>query len=154
VDNYILAAIEFPDGSTLDRLGRTALHAIHGMFPPPAQLGHAGGKDPISLNKIEAGDAQWAHTKELLGFMYDCQARTVHLMQRKALGITDAITRLLKKSVKSPASAAYPPLSGFDSGNYNNKQEAACNLINYKKSELINLVLVLTRSGSFFHRSS
>ena len=57
-------------------------------------------------------------------------------------------------SVKSPASAANPPLSGIDSGNYNNKQEAACNLINYKKSELINLVSVLTGSGSFFRRSS
>jgi hypothetical protein len=60
----------------------------------------------------------------------------------------------LINSVKSPASAANPPLSGIDSGNYNNKQEAACNLINYKKSELINLVSVLTGSGSFFRRSS
>ena len=39
-------------------------------------------------------------------------------------------------SVKSPASAAKQPLSGIDSGNYNNKQEAACNLINYKRVSL------------------
>jgi hypothetical protein len=98
VDDYILAAIESPDGSTLERVGRAALHTIHGLFPPPARSGHVGGKDPISLKKLEAGDAQWAHTKELLGFVFDGQARTVHLTQRKALGITDATTRLLKKN--------------------------------------------------------
>ena len=98
VDDYILAAIESPDGSTLDRVGRVALHTINGLFPPPAQSGHVGGKAPISLKKLGAGDAQWAHTKELLGFVFDGQARTGHLTQRKALGITDATTRLLKKN--------------------------------------------------------
>ena len=83
--------------STLDRVGRAALHTIHGLFPPPAQSGHVGGKDPISLKKLEAGDTQYAHIKELLGFVFDGQAQTVHLTQRKALGISDATTRLLKK---------------------------------------------------------
>ncbi len=36
--------------------------------------------------------------KELLGFVFDGQALTVHLTQRKALGITDATTRLQKKN--------------------------------------------------------
>ncbi len=47
---------------------------------------------------MEAGDTQWAQSKELLGFVFDGQSRTVHLTQRKALGITEAITRLLKKT--------------------------------------------------------
>jgi hypothetical protein len=98
VDDYILAAVESPDGTTLDRVGRAALHTIHGLFPPPSQSGHVGGKDPISLKKLEAGDARWAHTKELLGFVFDGQARTVRLTQRKALGITEATTRILKKN--------------------------------------------------------
>jgi hypothetical protein len=58
VDNYILAAVESPDGSTLNRVGRAALYTIHGLFPPQAQSGHVGGKDPISLKKLETGDAQ------------------------------------------------------------------------------------------------
>ena len=98
VDDYILAAVESPDGTSLERTGRAALHTIHGLFPPPARSGHIGGKDPISLKKLEAGDARWAPSKELLGFAFDGQSRTVHLTQRKALGITTATTQLLKKN--------------------------------------------------------
>jgi hypothetical protein len=99
VDDYILAAVESPDGSALQRTGRAALQTIHGLFPPPDRSGHVDGKDPISLKKLEAGDAHWAQSKELLGFVLDGQSRTVHLTQRKALGITEAITRLLKRLV-------------------------------------------------------
>jgi hypothetical protein len=98
VDNYILAAVESPDGSALQRTGRATLHTIHGLFPPPDRSGHVDGKDPISLKKLEAGDARWAQSKELLGFVFDGQSHSVHLTQRKALGITEAITRLLKKT--------------------------------------------------------
>ena len=98
VDDYILAAVESPDGSALQRTGRAALHTIHGLFPPPDRSGHLGGKDPISVKKLEAGDARWSQSKELLGFVFDGRSRTVHLTQRKAVGIADAITRLLRKT--------------------------------------------------------
>jgi hypothetical protein len=98
VDDYILAAVESPDGTALQRTGRAALHTIHGLFPPPDVSGHLGGKDPISVKKLEAGDARWAQSKELLGFVFDGKSRTVHLTQRKAVGIADAITRLLRKT--------------------------------------------------------
>jgi hypothetical protein len=97
VDDYILAAVESPDGSALQRTWRVALHTIHGLYPPPDRSGHVDGKDPISLRKLEASNAQWAQSKESLGFVFDGQSCTVHLTQRKALGITEAITRLLKK---------------------------------------------------------
>lgn len=98
VDDYILAAVEDHTGTLLQRAGRAALHTIHGLFPPPERSGHLNGKDPISLKKLEAGDAQWAPTKELLGFVFDGAARTVHLTQRKATGIVEHTTRLLKKN--------------------------------------------------------
>ena len=98
VDDYILAAVENCTGTLLQRTGRAALYTIHGLFPPPAQSGHTGGKDPISIKKLEAGDARWDHTKELLGFVFDGQERTVHLTQRKAQSIADATTKLLKKN--------------------------------------------------------
>ena len=97
VDDYILAAVEDTTGTLLERTGRAALHTIHGLFPAPDRSGHASGKDPISQKKLDAGDAQWAPAKELLGFVFDGQARTVHLTQRKATGIADATTKLLKK---------------------------------------------------------
>jgi hypothetical protein len=98
VDDYILAAVEDQTGTLLQRAGRAALHTIHGLFPSPERSGHVGGKDPISLKKLEAGDAQWAPTKELLGFVFNGAARTVHLTQRKATGIAEATARLLKKN--------------------------------------------------------
>jgi hypothetical protein len=94
VEDYILAAVENPEGYALQRTGRAALHTIHGLFPPPNRSGHVDGKDPISIKKLETGDARSAQSKELFGFVFDGQSRTVHLTQRKALGITEAITRL------------------------------------------------------------
>jgi hypothetical protein len=98
VDDYILAAVENPSGTLLQSAGRAALHTIHGLFPPPERSGHLGGKDPISQKKLDAGDARWAQLKELLGFVFDGKARTVHLTQRKAAGIAEATARLLKKN--------------------------------------------------------
>ena len=98
VDDYILAAVEDRTGTRLLRISRAALHTIHGLFPSPERSGHLNGKDPISQKKLEASDAQWAHTKEILGFVFDGKARTVHLTQRKASGIAEAAARLLKKN--------------------------------------------------------
>ncbi len=98
VDDYILAAVEDRTGTLLQRAGRAALHTIHGLFPPPARSGHRDGKDPISTKKLAAGDAQWADTKELLGFVFNGKDRTVHLTQRKAVGIADDTAKLLKKN--------------------------------------------------------
>ena len=98
VDDYILAAVEDSTGRALTRVGRAALHTIHGLFPPPERSGHRGGKDPISTKKLEADDARWCCTKELLGFVFDGQARTVRLTQRKARSIAEATVRLLRKN--------------------------------------------------------
>jgi len=88
VNDYILlATVEDRTGTPLQRAGRAALHTIHGLFPAPARSGHHGGKDPISQKKLDAGDARWAPTKELLGFVCDGRARTVRLTQRKALAL-------------------------------------------------------------------
>jgi hypothetical protein len=69
VDNFILVAVEDATGMKLQHTGLAALHAIHAIFPPLAISGHIGGnKDPISVKKLEKGDAQWDPVKELLGF--------------------------------------------------------------------------------------
>ena len=103
VDDYILAPVKSPGGSALQRTGRALLHStIHGLFPPPDHSGHGGSKDPISLKKLEAGNARCAPSKEILGFAFDGQSCTVHLTQRKALGITEALTRLFHKKMRAP----------------------------------------------------
>ena len=70
VNDYILAAVEDRTGMRLLRMSLAALHTIHGLFPSPERSGHLNGKDPISQKKLEASDAQWAHIKEILGFVF------------------------------------------------------------------------------------
>ena len=97
VDDYILAAVEDPAGELLQRTARAALHSIHAIFPPPSRSGHTGGKDPISKKKLEKDDARWAHEKEVLGFLFDGQRRTVRLSTAKANAIAAETKQLLKK---------------------------------------------------------
>jgi len=68
VDDFILAAVEDAKGTMLERTTRAALHSIYGVFPPPAVSRHKGGKDPVSQKKLEKGDAQRSHIKEVLRF--------------------------------------------------------------------------------------
>lgn len=98
VDDYILGAVEDKTGTLLGRISRAALHGIHSVFPPPKTTGHVGGKDPISVKKLEKGDARWNPEKEILGFLMDGEARTVRLTQRKADDIDRELTQLLRKT--------------------------------------------------------
>jgi hypothetical protein len=98
VDDFILAGVESMDGSLLNRMARAALHGIHSFFPPPAVSGHTGDKDPVSIKKLERGDAQWSADKEILGYMLDGKARTIHLPKDKATRILNELERVLKNN--------------------------------------------------------
>ena len=58
------------DPTHLKHFGRALLHGIHSVFPPPTITGHDGG-DPISEKKMQQGDGQWAHIKEILGWEFN-----------------------------------------------------------------------------------
>ena len=97
VDDVCLGAVENATGFLLCRISHAALHSIHATFPVPEVSGHTGGKDSISLEKLEKVDARWSPTKELLGFLVDGARRTVQLPQVKADGITKELKRILRK---------------------------------------------------------
>jgi hypothetical protein len=97
VDAFIGAAVKSQDGTLLGRISRAALHGIHSIFSPPDVTGHTKGKDPISLKKLERGDAQWDHEKEILGFLVNGETKTVQLPKSKADDIVGEIKRILKK---------------------------------------------------------
>jgi hypothetical protein len=97
VDDFILAAVENESGTMLIHAARAALHSIHGVFPPPNVSGHKGGKDPVSEKKLAKGDARWAASKEILGFLLNGKTRTVQLTDAKAKAIVAEIIRVLKK---------------------------------------------------------
>jgi hypothetical protein len=87
VDDFIGAAVEDKSGTLLGRITRAALHGIQSVFPSPEITGHIGGKDPISVKKLERGDARWHHEKEILGFLVDGAAKTVRISEAKATDI-------------------------------------------------------------------
>ena len=75
---------------------------MHSIFPPPEITNHEGGKDSISIKKMEKGDAKFLPTKIILGFLLNGKRRTVRLPLDKAEKISMDIFRLLKKS-RSPS---------------------------------------------------
>jgi hypothetical protein len=97
VDDFIGAAAEDKSGTLLGRITRAALHGIHTVFPSPKITGHIGGKDPISLKKLERGDARWHYTKHILGFLVNGETKTVRISEAKATDIVTEIRRILKK---------------------------------------------------------
>jgi hypothetical protein len=97
LDDFIGAAVENVSGTLLDRVTKAALHGIHSIFPPPTVTGHVGGKDPISLKKLQRGDARWAAEKEILGFLVDGEAKTVRISDARGKDIVTEIRKILKK---------------------------------------------------------
>ena len=102
------------------QVGQPCLHTIHGLFPLLSQLGHQDGKDPISRKKLDAGDACWAPSKELLDFVCDGRACKVHLIYRKALAIATTCHNTLcsRKLDNPPKVPVYPWMNAPCSHNF------------------------------------
>jgi hypothetical protein len=54
---------------------------------PTSVTGHTGGKDPISLKKLQCGDAQWNPNKEIQGFLVDGEVKRVQISNSRAHNI-------------------------------------------------------------------
>jgi hypothetical protein len=80
----------------LQRLSQALLHGIHCIFPPPSVTQHNGG-DPISKKKMEQGDGQWDHTKEILGWIFDGKNYTIELPPGKVQKIQALIKGIAKR---------------------------------------------------------
>ncbi len=98
MDDYVLALVENDDRTLIRRVSRATLHAIHSIFPPPEISGHKGGKDPVSIKKLEKGDARFDIEKEILGFLINGADRTIRLSDIKAEAIAAEIAKMLKKT--------------------------------------------------------
>jgi hypothetical protein len=77
------------------KLLQTLLHGIHCIFPPPSVSGHNGG-DPLSEKKMQQGDGQWSHTKEILGWIFNGSDYTIELPPNKAKKIEALIKGIQK----------------------------------------------------------
>ncbi len=101
VDDFCLAAVESKDGTLLERVSRAALHSIHAIFPPPERSRHRKGKDPVSPQKRNKGNAQWCLKKDILGFLLDGRHQTAQLPPDKAEGILKEVKAITRKK-KTP----------------------------------------------------
>ena len=60
LDDFICAAVKSTSGTPLDRISKAAWHGIHSIFFLTKVTGNTGGKDPISIKKMQKGYAQWS----------------------------------------------------------------------------------------------
>ena len=63
IDDFIAAA-RAKSPEELKHISRTLLHAIHDVFPEGV---HSPEDQPISVKKMDKGEAQWDFVKEVLG---------------------------------------------------------------------------------------
>jgi hypothetical protein len=94
VDDYIMAVLSTVGIRFIRRVARATLYGIHSIFPPPIITGHKGGKDPISLKKLQKGDAKLITRKEILGFEGNGRARTWKLPENKKTPICAELRKL------------------------------------------------------------
>ena len=90
--------------SQLEHVSRAALHGIHDVFPPAVDE----EKDPNSVKKLKKQDGAWALNKDVLGFDFDGNDRTIILdegKRDKILGHLKEWTRKARKKGKSSTAA-------------------------------------------------
>jgi hypothetical protein len=86
----------------LDHTARAVMMGIHDVFPPAT----CEDDDPNSVKKLKAGDGAWGHGKEVLGFDFDGEERTIILNKKRTdelMSILKQWARLAKKKKKCGA---------------------------------------------------
>ena len=92
VDDYI-ACIDNISQEHILQVSRAMLYGIHSIFPPKDVTGHNGG-DPILEKKLEILNGQWAHIKEILGWIVDSVNFTIRLTSTKIEKIKKTLRQL------------------------------------------------------------
>jgi len=93
MDDFI-AYLQATSSSELLHVSRALLHAIHDIFPPPSLTG-SSMEDPISHKKLLL-DGIWSTTKEILGWLFNGQERTLSITEEKADKITANLLEIKK----------------------------------------------------------
>ena len=81
IDDFIGAAQGNRD--TLIRIRRAILHTLDSLFRPLEPGDDPNRQEPASVKKLRRGDATWATSKELLGWLINTHSMTLHLTERR-----------------------------------------------------------------------
>jgi hypothetical protein len=107
VDDFIPMAVA-TSRSQLEHVATAVMTGIHDVFPACDD----DEDDPISLKKLKKLDGQWALQKDILGFAFDGEAKTMQLEEPKR----EFLLAILQKWTRSAAHGkAGIPLTEFES---------------------------------------
>ena len=95
IDDFLAMAQTAPVAS---RLRRLLLHTVDRLFRPNHPSDDPSRKEPISRSKIDKGDATWATTKIILGWLIDTVSQTIQLPHHRRLRLQELLTLTLTKS--------------------------------------------------------
>ena len=98
IDDFIAAA-RAKSPEELKHISRAILHAIHDVFPENV---HSEGDQPVSIRKMEKGEAQWNVLKEVLGWICDGKEKTIQLPEDKVNNMVSAMKEMLRCRAGTP----------------------------------------------------
>ena len=82
----------------LDHVSRAIQHGIHDIFPPDAN----DEEDPTSLKKLRKGDGAWALRKDVLGWTFDGENKTVELQEDRVRDLRKGLKDMLRSRTAIP----------------------------------------------------
>jgi hypothetical protein len=80
---------------------RVLLHAIDRLFRALSDDDHSARKEPVSVKKLNEGDAYWCTRKLMLGWLLDTEAMTLELplhRRERLQAILDSVPRSQKRT--------------------------------------------------------
>jgi hypothetical protein len=99
VDDYL--GVVQGDAARRSAVRRVLLHSIDRLFRPLSPDDHPSRKEPISVKKLQQGDAYWSTRKIMLGWILDSVAMTLELpvhRRERLQTILDSIPRSQKRT--------------------------------------------------------
>ena len=98
MDDFIAAA-QAKSPEELKHIGRAMLHAIHDVFPEGL---HSPDDQPVSIKKVLKGEARWSALKEILGWIFDGETKSIRLPEDKVDKLLAAIKKMLHSRQGTP----------------------------------------------------
>ena len=91
VDDFVALAQQSGNSR---RVRRTLLHAIDDVLRPIDKLDSPQRREPVSLKKLKQGDCSWGTIKNVLGWIVDTVAMTVHLPLHRAERLAEILASI------------------------------------------------------------
>ena len=103
VDDFINLAIAASQ-EQIRHLGRATMHGTHDVFPADDK----DEEDPISFKKLKKGEGTFDTKKEILGFDFDGEAKTMNLAEGRLQLLVESVHRWIRHSKRGRGGIPFP----------------------------------------------